>query len=61
MVGGDAPRTIVFGRSAKQDDQGMLRLKPTGERFRIKPARGGGFLFVFNGRYRTEDFAIDER
>ena len=46
-IGGRRPRTIVFGRTRDTDRYVVV---PSGGKSRsVRPARGGAFLFVFDG------------
>jgi hypothetical protein len=48
VVDGPQPRTIVFGRTRRSDR--TVIAESDGKVYSTRPARGGGFLFVFAGR-----------
>jgi hypothetical protein len=50
------PRTLAFGR-VREPGQTVIA-EHDGREFRAQSARGGGFLFVFEGRLRVEDLSI---
>jgi hypothetical protein len=56
-VEGEHPRTIVYGRTASPDKPFGFRLKSTGEAKTLRPARGGAFLFVYDGHIKPD--AVD--
>jgi hypothetical protein len=53
-VEGEHPRTIVYGRTSTPDKPFGFRLKSTGETKTIRPARGGAFLFVYDGHVKPD-------
>jgi hypothetical protein len=53
VIDGPQPRTIVFGRTRASDR--TVITKSDGKVYSTKPGRGGGFLFVFEGRLAFAD------
>jgi hypothetical protein len=52
-ITGSSPRTIVFGRT--RDADRVVVVQSGGRTYSTRPARGGGFLFVFDGKLAVGD------
>jgi hypothetical protein len=52
-ITGAAPRTVVFGRTSKPERTVVVDVD--GRTYSARPARGGAFVFVFDGKLATNE------